>query len=86
MDQFKSQTRQTQSQGKQAILAKSNLSPLVVSLPEAAALIGLSKNTARQFFNDRAVPIIRLGGSRKVIRISDLVRVLEEMVKEDANV
>lgn len=69
-------------QSKAAILARSGLMPLVVSVPEAAALIGLSKNSARQLFEERAVPIVSMGKTRKVVRLADLQRVLEEIARE----
>lgn len=73
-------------QGKHQILMRSNLRPLVVSLPEAAAMIGLSKNTARHLFEERDVPILKLSEARKVIRITDLERVLDEIAKEASDV
>ena len=69
-------------QSKLGILRKQGLSPLVVSVPAAAAMIGLSENSALPVFEEHKVPVLPLGPTRRVIRISDLDRLLEVIARE----
>lgn len=69
-------------QSKAAILERNGLSAFVVSVPAAAAMIGLSENAALPLFQQRNVPILPMGPARRVVRLSDLERLLDELAKE----
>lgn len=69
-------------QSKAGILAKTGLSPLVVSVPEAAAMIGLSENAAWPLLETYKVPILPVGPNRRVVRVCDIERLLSILAKE----
>ena len=69
-------------QSKVAILDKAGVQPLVVSVPTAAAMVGLSENSALPLFRERNVPILTVGKQRRVIRVADIERLLDELAKE----
>ena len=71
-------------QSKAGILAKSGLSPLVVSVPAAAAMIGLSENAAAPLFRTYNIPVVPVGPTRRVIRVADLERLLAILAEEAA--
>lgn len=70
------------TQSKAGILKKQGLSPLVVGLPVAAAMLDLSENAARPLFEAYNVPILEMGPTRRGIRVSDLERLLLSLAKE----
>jgi hypothetical protein len=45
-------------------------------------MIGLSENSALPVFEEHKVPVLPLGPTRRVIRISDLDRLLEVLARE----
>jgi hypothetical protein len=69
-------------QSKAAILKKQGLSPLVLSIPAAAAMVGLSENAAIPLFRAWNIPILPMGPSRRVVRVADLERLLDALAEE----
>ena len=69
-------------QSKVAILDKAGVRPLVVSVPTAAAMVGLSENSALPLFRERNVAILAVGKQRRVIRVADIERLLDDLAKE----
>lgn len=50
----------------------------VMSLPEFAKLMGISKSLAFKLASDGKLPVLRLGAKRLVIPTAAVVRMLEE--------
>lgn len=69
------------SNTKVEILKKQGLSPLVVGLPAAAAMLSLSENAARPLFDAYKVPVLKLG-ARRVIRVSDIEHLIELLASQ----
>lgn len=69
-------------QCKSAILQRAGITPLVLNVSAAAALIGLSRNAAVPLFEQRRIPIIAIGATRRVVRVADLERLIENLADE----
>lgn len=54
-----------------------NLEPLCISIPEAAALLGISRNLAYEMARQRQLPVVRFGRRLLVPRAA-----LEKMLSE----
>jgi excisionase family DNA binding protein len=57
------------------------MTPLAVSVPEAAALLGLSRSTAYAAVNRGEIPSVRIGG-----RVLVPLRKLEQLVDPEAGI
>lgn len=70
------------AQSKAGILKRQGLSPLVVGLPAAAAMLDLSENAARPLFDAYNVPVLEIGPTRRGIRVSDVQRLIDLLAAE----
>lgn len=62
--------------------AETNTEPLCISVPAAAKLLGVSRNTGYLMVNIGQLPVIRCGKKRLVVPVAGLMNMLQQQIEQ----